>query len=83
MNDIIIMAVVYFSVFFTLRCDWQAERIKALEKNSHPPIDLTPAMIELLKQLHVVCPRAPEGWYCTRPPQHHGPCAAHQAGGPK
>lgn len=23
-----------------------------------------------------VCVRPPEGWYCTRPPGHEGPCAA-------
>lgn len=28
-----------------------------------------------------VCPLPPTGWYCTRPPGHEGPCAAHPLAG--
>lgn len=53
-------------------------RVTALEKDTHPPVDLTPAMVETLKPLGVMCARPPEGWYCTRPVGHHGPCAARE-----
>ena len=53
------------------------DTIDQLEKDSHPPIDLTPAMIDVMKWAKVVCDRAPDGWFCTRPVHHHGPCAAH------
>lgn len=53
------------------------DTIDQLEKDSHPPIDLTPAMVDVLKSLGVVCTRPPKDWYCTRPREHHGPCAAY------
>lgn len=52
-------------------------RIGRLERDSHPPIDLTPAMVETLKALGVTCHRPPVGWHCSRPRDHHGPCAAY------
>ena len=54
------------------------QRIARLERDTHPPIDLTPAMVETLKALGVICARPPEGWHCTRPVGHRGACAARE-----
>ena len=56
------------------------QRLLHLEEDSHPPINLTPAMVDVLKALRVVCDRPDEGWYCSRPVGHHGACAAHRVG---
>ena len=56
------------------------QRLLHLEEDSHPPINLTPAMVDVLKALQVICDRPAEGWYCSRPVGHHGACAAHWVG---
>lgn len=33
-------------------------------------------------RFHEFCDRPPEGWFCTRPRHHDGPCAAHPKADP-
>lgn len=65
---VVFLAVVVFVLMRT---------VMRLIRDSHPPMDLAPAMVDTLKRLGVICARPPEDWYCTRPAGHRGPCAAH------
>ena len=43
------------------------QRLLHLEEDSHPPINLTPAMVDVLKALQVVCDRPAEGLVLLAP----------------
>ena len=71
---------IVLSLVFVVLLVYTDHRLLHLEEDSHPPINVTPAMVDVLKALRVICDRPDEGWYCSRPVGHHGACAAHWVG---
>lgn len=73
----VVIGALIFLTIMVMVLWWE---VLKLMRNSHPPIDLTPAVIGILKATGAICSRPPEGWWCSRPVGHHGPCAAYDIG---